>query len=519
MSSELYARLGVSNVLAPDAKVIYSRVPGRGSVGRIADLLAHASLHDDQQAPEQSDAIGVVSHLLLNAVFSIAKGSSVYVEMAAAKHEWLVSSRSSIETHLKIDEFPLGIVVWIKECWNKMPAFIAIKQVLTPDDRVEVRFNISLKLIEWRWARKLGANATSAPALSFFIIEDSSDRVYQGSEQPTELSELPFDKWLEDVYKATSKLDPTGGGEIYFQGESLQNETELSRVITQREKVTVESKVKKEMHDSCWEDGVENLELKSGIDPEDQQRVEQKAQEIVSNLEEITDARAREVVQDSKRKELRAKHDLVVMQRKSEKYEALLQEKEKLIQRKTTEIKSLNAKLMEKTGSDQFSENAQVFKEKALLMADALKKSKEDNEALERVILELRQKARMTDGAAEVGVKLPAGGANTVGQQQIEELVKKADRIARALEAEKAKVIQLSERLAASEKEAQAAGPIISDLEARVDHTLKTAQQHKKDADQVKQKLVQSEAEKNKIKNELMKAQAQIQTLMKRQAG
>ena len=107
----------------------------------------------------------------------------------------------------------------------------------------------------------------------------------------------------------------------------------------------------------------------------------------------------------------------------------------------------------------------------------------------------------------------------TVAQQQIEDLVKKIDVYQRALAEEKAKAISINERLNVAEKEAQAAGPIIEDLEARVEHTLKVAQQHKKETEQVKQKLVQSDAEKNKIKNELVKAQAQIQTLMKRQAS
>jgi uncharacterized coiled-coil DUF342 family protein len=42
--------------------------------------------------------------------------------------------------------------------------------------------------------------------------------------------------------------------------------------------------------------------------------------------------------------------------------------------------------------------------------------------------------------------------------------------------------------------------------------------QYKKEIDSMKQKMVQADAEKNKVKNELLKAQAQIQTLMKRAA-
>jgi hypothetical protein len=515
-----YQRIGISNALPQEISVLYSRVPSRGSFGRIADLCAHAAIHENQLDTASADMLALRIHALLSGVFTLAKGSGVFFEMAAPAHEFLISSRFSIQELIQNDEFPMGIEVWVREKWMKSDVFQPLRALMGPVDRIEVRFNMTLKLVEWRWVRKRGVHSLKEGEEVFYVIADEADKIYQNSELPKELSDLPFDRWLEEVYKTNSKFGTAqGAGEIFFRGESIQNETEVSRVITSREKKNVEDTVNKEMDKSCWEDGIENLDLKNRLKPEDEVRVEAKAEEIVSHIEEVKDERAREIIQDTKRRELRAKHDLIVIQRKSEKYEALLEEKEKMIQRKAMEIRHLNAKLLEKTGSDEFTESAQRFKEKALQMAEALKRSKEDNEALEKLVFELRQKNRVMEAAGEAGMKMPAGGPVTVAQQQIEDLVKKADRISRALEAEKAKVISLSERLATAEKEAQAAGPMIEDLEAKVEHTLKVAQQHKKETEQVKQKLVQSDAEKNKVKNELVKAQAQIQTLMKRQAS
>lgn len=517
-----YPRLGVSNVLPSDTKVVYSRVPGRGSVGRIADLFAHAAVHEFKLDPARADQAGIVIHAMLDAVFLQANGTSIYTETASGYQETLIATRFSIAEMIQDDRFPMGIDVWVKEQWNRSPAMADLRGLVRGSDRIEARFNMKLKLLEWRLIRKNVLETAAESPSELVIIEDDSDRIYQNSELPQELSELPFDKWLEEVYKSSGKNrdESSGSGEIYFQGESLQNEAEVSRVVVNREKIAVEDTVKKEMQKACWEDGVENLDFKSTIDAENEQRVEQKAEEIVAQIDDIRDEKAKAIVQDSKRRELRAKHDLIVSQRKADKYEILLQDKERSIQKKAAEIRYLNAKLLEKTGSSEFTEGAQKFKEKALQMADALKKVKEDNESLERMVLELRQKLRLVETAGPAAAaKIAEGGPMTVAQQQMEDLHKKIDVMQRALEAEKAKNSSMNERLVAAEKEAQAAGPIIADLESRVEHTLKVAQQHKKETEQVKQKLVQSDAEKNKIKNELVKAQAEIKTLMKRQAS
>ena len=136
-------------------------------------------------------------------------------------------------------------------------------------------------------------------------------------------------------------------------------------------------------------------------------------------------------------------------------------------------------------------------------------------EMLKQVKEEKRELERQLDSRNEIGVE----NRPIFNPKQVEELTKKLERNQRALETEKSKVKALSERVIVAEKEAQSSGPLIEDLESKIEFTLKTVQQHKKETEQVKQKLVQSDAEKNRIKNDLVKAQAQIQTLMKRQAS
>jgi chromosome segregation ATPase len=101
----------------------------------------------------------------------------------------------------------------------------------------------------------------------------------------------------------------------------------------------------------------------------------------------------------------------------------------------------------------------------------------------------------------------------------LDEAQKKLDRTQRALEAEKQKSAQFSARALSAERELGKADPIIKDLEMKVETVMKTSNQAKKEVESLKQRLVQADAEKNRIQNELMKAQAQIATLMKRHAS
>jgi chromosome segregation ATPase len=162
--------------------------------------------------------------------------------------------------------------------------------------------------------------------------------------------------------------------------------------------------------------------------------------------------------------------------------------------------------------NSQDSNMAQVFREKAKQMYEMAKALQLEKTALQKELFALKR------GQVAEMEEIEQGSASTVNMQ-MDDLLKKVDRLTRALESEKQKVKMLSDRVTVAEKEAQSASPLIEDLEAKVETTLKNSQQYKKETEAVKQKLVQAEAEKNKIKNELIKAQAQIQTLNKRLAG
>jgi hypothetical protein len=153
----------------------------------------------------------------------------------------------------------------------------------------------------------------------------------------------------------------------------------------------------------------------------------------------------------------------------------------------------------------------------------------EENRGLEKLIHQMRRaNADAVAGAARAAQEIiqsesaqePSEGDSPDPVASLtEDLEKKIDRLRRALESEKAKTKTFLDRALAAEKEAQSSAPIISDLEAKVEHVLKTSLQYKKDIDAMKLKLIQAEQEKNKLKNELLNAQAQIKTLQKRQAA
>jgi hypothetical protein len=209
-------------------------------------------------------------------------------------------------------------------------------------------------------------------------------------------------------------------------------------------------------------------------------------------------------------------------------FEELLSRKEKQLIKKDVDIANLmerHRKELERLATDQ---QKNPFRTKAIEMFERVRALQEENKSLEKMIHQLRRAntevvehaARTETGAETVKISdVPGEETETPALNLTEDLEKKIERLQRALEAEKAKAKAFVERAMAAEKEAQSSGPIISDLEAKVEHVLKTSLQYKKDIDAMKLKLVQAEQEKNKLKNELLNAQSQIKTLQKRQAA
>ena len=292
------------------------------------------------------------------------------------------------------------------------------------------------------------------------------------------MGDVHYEDWISAVYKNDHEKNKSG--DLFINGESVQGEEEWVRVVSEHEQKVI-----------------------------DQTVAIFKTQTAGAEVDEL------KVIEGQNNSEFISEVDL--LNEKIKQYQNLLRQKEKQNQKAGMDIATLQKKLVDVSKAAQASDGKQIqqFRDKALQMYEMVKTLQQEKQALEKTVVEFRSNSAVTSVTA-IG-KAPNESPGLL--LQIDELVKKSDRLTRALEAEKLKVKGLLERALTAEKEAQSSTPLIDELEKKVETTLKMAQQHKKETDQVKQKLIQSDAEKNKIKNDLLKVQAQVQTLMKRQAS
>jgi hypothetical protein len=297
------------------------------------------------------------------------------------------------------------------------------------------------------------------------------------------MGDLDYEKWLAEIYQG-GKNGRTG--ELFLNGESIQNEQEWARLTVERERRKVDERIAKMMNGDSQESDADSIRVAM-------ERVRQ-YEELLLKKEKSNLKHAGEIAR------LRGMSD-----RNSN--ESLLKTNAASVEGQEKSIEGMDAGAV---GDD--AKLARVFREKAMQMYEMAKGLQADKLLLQKELFALRRSQIQDDGENE-------SSSGSMLNMQMDDLLKKVDRLSRALEAEKQKVKMLSDRVTVAEKEAQSAAPLIEDLEAKVETTLKSSQQYKKETELVKQKLVQAEAEKNKIKNELLKAQAQIQTLNKRLAG
>jgi DNA repair exonuclease SbcCD ATPase subunit len=291
------------------------------------------------------------------------------------------------------------------------------------------------------------------------------------------------------------------GGTIRVKGEVLQGDLELARIKVSRELDEVERVIP----DRTGEQVAEEDDVQGGATPglaliDDLLRRLKKSELIEGELESVVEQLKGELRE--RRKELSS------WKRRYQQAIDLLNRKEMALYAQANEMRTIQAGRMDAGKGDQGA--LEQFREKAIQMFEKLKNVTLQNDALRKELQSLREN--------------PSGGVRefesaTSIRTNTEDLEKKLDRVQRSLEAEKAKASALLERALNAEKDSQGSAHLITDLETKVEHTLKTSMQYKKEIDSMKQKLVQADAEKNKVKNELLKAQAQIQTLMKRQAA
>lgn len=504
-------KLGISHILNSDAEIIHTTILGRMSLGRVSDLSTAWVAKKFEPDQRYLGDLRVLIQALLE--FSCPSTNPLgQIEMGEAEGILVMATRFESSVRFEHESIEKDLT----QFWLNSDEAKLLKKVLYPQDRVEVRYLSKLNLIEWRVIRELEPGKLIEQDSSFLVLIDFSDGIESASERYVDLGDLPFEEWLTDVYR--NKHEKTKSGEVLIGNDASQDESEWARIVSDREAAEIDQLILRGMRDDDDEQKVEYQFSNGEQDEKIAEKSNQYSDELVSKLlaeQSNLKENLKRMVLEGKQNSLRDKRELLGLNKKIDAFEKLLKQKELINQMAHKKVQIMQSKIEEDRKKREAEEKGNHFRVKALEMFEMLKKVKEEKTNLEKTIFELKNKKEKSI----VADLEPSGGSSISSQKQIEELTKKVERTERAFNAEKAKIKSLSERVIIAEREAQSAAPMVKDLESKVEHTLKTAQQHKKETEAVKQKLVQSEAEKNKIKNELVKAQAQIQTLMKRQAA
>ena len=496
------ARLGISHALPKGSTVVHSTVLGDTCLGRIIDLMSAWCKRE-----VSTDSIFISNFRLLMLAlleFSCPKTeeSLGQIELAQTGDSFIVATR--FPSRNLYDNSTLSKD--LTQYWLNSEEVKLLKRMLQPNDRVEVRYHRKLKLIEWRVCRPLSAvEVTTDHSESFLVFADKSEVLLSSDSHYQDLGDLPFQDWLSEAYHNRTK--DRRAGDVNVEACEVQDE-EWDRVVADREKKELEYKISIQAGNLVDTD--QNLRIFAGensANSEDEFVVRSQETEFDQSSKSFKGGSE----ETDKKSHGTTDKDKMLQEQMLVEMELLLKKKEYVNQRQQKEMKELQQKL-EDQKKNHDTGRSDHFRLKAMEMFEMLKKLKEEKLALERSNTEYRRQEKIKGDEDEPG-------PSASNQKHVEEVTKRMERLQRTLEAEKLKVKTLSERVVVAEKEAQSAGPIISDLEARVEHTFKVSQQSKKETETVKQKLVQTEAEKNKIANDLVKVQAQVQTLMKRQAG
>ncbi len=505
-------KLGISHVLDEEADIIHSTIIGRNSLGRVSDLVsAWCSRRLGCGTLYLSDLRILIQALLEFASPREGKNLLGQIELGTSDGLLLVATR--FECNLQFS--PDSIERDLTQYWLNSDDAKLLKKVLLSHDRVEVRYLTKLNLIEWRVCRGLEGVETSHDS-SFLILVDESDAVDAATDRYVDLGDLPYEEWVSDVYR--NKNEKTKSGDVRIEGgETSQNQSEWARVVSEKESDEIDEVVINAVKDGSYDQDDEITYRYADSEQESIfERSARYSNEVVTNLlsEQVgLKENLKTLLLEMKQRDLRNKREVLGSQRKLDELDTLLKRKELVIQKVQEQVQLLQNRISGDRKQKEDGDKSSQFRLKAMEMFEALKKVKNEKTALEKRMAEM--KSGREDGSQGTGI----GSSEVAAQKQIEELNKKYERTVRALEAEKAKIKVLNERAMSAEKEAQSTAPLVKDLETKVEHALKVNQQHKKEMETMKLKHVQAEAEKNRIKNDLVKAQAQIQTLMKRQAA
>ncbi len=487
--------IGLSHAVSESVAIVHSTVFGRKTFGRVADLLCAWAHEEHRLGGADAGELRILASALLE---SLPEGlsSPTRVEMAIHKDQILIAVRMD----WGLDVNPGEAEKTFTQHWLNSAQMQVLRHSVDPKDRIEVRYHSKSRLVEWRVVRHFRIQELDPALSSFLVFEDSRENLEESGPEYQDLGDLPYESWLEEAYKFGR--EKSASGEIRIKGEALQGDLEYTRLKVSSELDEIEkriirdreSKEEFEEQDEIESSGlnlidglIKQLEKKEAIEGELEFTIQQLRGEASEHRKQISDSK-----------------------KKYQHMIELLNRKEMALYTKSNEMRAMQKSFGMGTSpaSDADQETLRLFREKAIQMYEKLRAITEQNENLKKELLIAR-------GRMSGGTELES---STTIRSHTEDLEKKLDRVQKSFEAEKAKTSALLERALNAEKESQGSAHLITDLEAKMEYTLKTSMQYKKEIDSMKQKMVQADAEKNKIKNELLKAQAQIQTLMKRAA-
>ena len=509
-------KIGLASIVPTGTVIVHSSIIGRKAFGRVSDLLSAWLINEFALAPFAIARFRMLTSALLEAL-PRQESTSTLIEMAVFDGQIVIAARA--ECGLDVD--PTQVERSFTQFWLHSNETQIFKKVIHPADRIEVRFQEKTRLVEWRVFRKMDDVGELDASGSFSVIEDARDRIEQEEAQYVDLGDLPHKTWLEDVYRTANHA--SSSGDVILQTGGSQSEEEMIRLKVRNELGEIERTVQ-EGRTSAFDSEVTVIAGSASPMEESFQRVIEGIKSEQGVEEELV--RALEVLKvESQRNAINAEQ----FKARNEQFEELLSRKERLLLKKDADIEALIAKHQREIERLTDEQKSNPFRTKAIEMFERVRMLQEENRGLEKLIHQMRRaNADAVAGAARAtqetvqseSAQEPSEGDSPAPMTSLtEDLEKKIDRLRRALDSEKEKTKSILDRALAAEKEAQSSAPIISDLEAKVEHVLKTSLQYKKDIDAMKLKLVQAEQEKNKLKNELLNAQAQIKTLQKRQAA
>lgn len=516
-------KIGLASIVPTGTVIVHSSILGRKGFGRVSDLLSAWLINEFALKSSAIASFRMLTSALLEAL-PRHEHVSTLIEMAVFDGQIVIAARG--ECVLDVD--PSQVERSFTQFWLHANEPQIFKKVIHPADRIEVRYQEKTRVVEWRVFRKMEEAGEFDATGSFSVIEDGRDKIEQEEAQYVDLGDLPHKSWLEDVYRSANRA--SSSGDLILEGGGSQGEEEMIRMKVRNELGEIERAVQEGRSSppgQSLESGDGTVVVSGGPMEESFQKVIEGIKNEEAVEEELI--RALEVLKvESQHNAMNAEQ----FKARNTRFEELLSRKEKQLLKKDADIEAITAKHQREVERLKHEQKSNPFRAKAIEMFEKVRGLQEENKSLEKVIHQMRRSssealAQAQAQAAKLADELGHSGEQGEVQNEetspvvslTEDLEKKIDRLRRALETEKTKTKAFLDRALAAEKEAQNSAPIISDLEAKVEHVLKTSLQYKKDIDAMKLKLVQAEQEKNKLKNELLNAQAQIKTLQKRQAA